>query len=52
MTSNEIVYDNEELTLLEEIEKGEWVEHPLSKDEHENYAQSAKYIKLLRKRIY
>ena len=50
MANKEIVYDNEELALLEEIEKGEWVERPLSKDESENYAQSAKYTKSLQEK--
>ena len=50
MASKEIVYDNEELALLEEIEKGEWIEHPLSKDERESYAQSAKYTKSLQEK--
>jgi len=50
MASKEIIYDNEELALLEEIEKGEWVEHPLSKDEREEYAQSAKYTKSLQEK--
>jgi len=50
MASKEIVYDNEELALLEEIEKGEWIEYPLSKDESENYAQSAKYTKSLQEK--
>ena len=50
MVSKKIVYDNEELELLEEIEKGEWIDSPLSKEERENYAQSAKYTKALQEK--
>jgi len=50
MASRKIIYDNEELELLDEIEKGEWIESPLSKEERENYAQSAKYTKSLQEK--
>jgi len=42
-----IAYDNEELELLDEIEKGEWVLSELPQSEIENYQQNALYTKLL-----
>jgi len=50
MASKQTVYDNEELQLLDEIEKGEWVESPLSDEELDTYAQSAKYTKSLQEK--
>ncbi|MBA1421575.1 MAG: hypothetical protein FAF03_12295 [Epsilonproteobacteria bacterium] len=50
MANKKIVYDNEELTLLDEIEKGEWVDSPPTNEERENYAQSAKYTKSLQEK--
>ncbi len=50
MKKNKFVYDAEELELLDEIENGEWVDVPLSKDEREHYAQSAKYTKSLQEK--
>ena len=50
MANKKIVYDNEELTLLDEIEKGEWIDSPLTKEEREKYAQSAKYTKALQEK--
>lgn len=45
--STKIVYDNEELELLDEIESEEWVSTPLSKKEKEKYKQSVLYTKSL-----
>ena len=50
MASKKIVYDSEELKLLDEIEKGEWLDSPLTDEERENYAQSAKYTKSLQEK--
>ena len=50
MASKKIVYDGEELQLLDEIEKGEWIDSPLTEEERENYAQSAKYTKSLQEK--
>ena len=50
MTKNKIVLDNEELELLEEIERGEWIDMPLSKEESESYAQNAAYTKALQEK--
>ena len=50
MKRNEIVLNQEELELLEEIERGEWVENPLSADESKAYAQNAKYTKSLQEK--
>ena len=50
MKNKKIIYDNEELALLEEIEKGEWIDSPLSEAERDNYAQSAKYTKSLQEK--
>ena len=50
MAIKKIVYDNEELELLDEIEKGEWIDSPLTKEERESYAQSAKYTKSLQEK--
>jgi predicted DNA binding CopG/RHH family protein len=47
MKNNEFVYDNEELTLLEEMERGEWIDVPLSDEEKNVYAQNAAYTKAL-----
>lgn len=45
--SKKIVYDNEELELLEEIENDEWKSEKLSTQEIEKYKQSALYTKSL-----
>ena len=50
MANKQTVYDNEELQLLDEIERGEWVSSPLSDEEVEKYAQSAKYTKALQEK--
>ena len=50
MAIKKIVYDNEELELLDEIEKGEWIESPMSQVDLEKYAQSAKYTKSLQEK--
>ena len=50
MANKKIVYDNEELALLDEIERGEWISSPLTNEELENYAQSAKYTKSLQEK--
>lgn len=42
-----IIYDNEELELLEEIERDEWTSQELSQNEIEKYQQSALYTKSL-----
>lgn len=43
----DIVYDNEELELLSEIESGEWSVLNLSDEEQENYKQNALYTRSL-----
>jgi predicted DNA binding CopG/RHH family protein len=43
----QFVYDEEERTLLEEMERGEWIDAPLSEEELNTYAQSATYTKSL-----
>ena len=40
MAKNKIALDNEELELLEEIERRQWIDMPLSKEESESYAQN------------
>ena len=50
MAKNKIVLDNEELELLAEIERGEWVDVPLSEEESEAYAQNAAYTKALQEK--
>ncbi len=50
MAKNNIVLDNEELELLEEIERGEWIDMPISKDERRAYAQNAAYTKALQEK--
>jgi len=50
MAKNKIVLDNEELELLEETERGEWIDMPLSKEESESYAQNAAYTKALQEK--
>ena len=47
MKKNEFIYDNEELALLEEIERGEWVDAPMSDEARKAYAQNAAYTKAL-----
>jgi len=47
MTKNKLVFDNEELELLEELERGEWIDSPISKEESKAYAQNATYTKAL-----
>ena len=39
MTKNKVVFDNEELELLEELERGEWIDSPISKEESKTYAK-------------
>ncbi len=50
MAKNKIVLDNEELELLGEIERGEWIDMPLSEEERESYAQNAAYTKALQEK--
>jgi len=50
MAKNKIVLDSEELELLEEIERGEWIDAPLSEEESESYAQNAAYTKALQEK--
>jgi len=47
MAKNKVVFDNEELELLEELERGEWIDSPISKEESKTYAQNAAYTKAL-----
>jgi len=47
MSKDTFVYDNEELALLDEIERDEWQDTPLSDSEKKEYAQSAAYTKSL-----
>jgi len=47
MIKNKVVFDNEELELLEELERGEWIDSPISKEESKTYAQNAAYTKAL-----
>jgi len=47
---DKFIYDAEELELLEEIENGEWVNEPLSKEQSKTYAQSAAYTKSLQEK--
>ncbi len=50
MKKNKLIYDTEELDLLDEIENQEWVDVPLGKKEKERYAQSAAYTKSLQEK--
>ena len=50
MKKRNILYDAEELALLDEIERGEWQEKPLTPEEQERYAQSAAYTKSLQEK--
>lgn len=50
MKNNAIFLDNDESTLLDEIENGEWIDKPLSKDELEIYKNHAKYTKSLQEK--
>ena len=47
MAKNKMVFDNDELELLEELERGEWRDLPLSEEESKVYAQNAAYTKAL-----
>ncbi len=47
---DKFIYDAEELTLLDEIERGEWIDEPLTKQQSETYAQSAAYTKSLQEK--
>jgi len=47
---DKIIYDDEELTILEEIENKQWKDAPLSKEEKEKYANSAIYTKSLQQK--
>lgn len=50
MPKNKMIYDNEELVLLNEIEQGEWLDAPLSDEESKEYAQNAAYTKALQEK--
>ena len=50
MKSDKIIYDQEELELLKEIEADEWIDTPLTKAERTAYAQNAKYTKSLQEK--
>ena len=50
MKKDKIVYDQEELELLEELEAGEWADMPLEQKERSAYAQNAKYTKSLQEK--
>ena len=50
MKQNKIILDQEELALLEEVERGEWIEEPISENESKAYAQNAKYTKSLQEK--
>ena len=50
MKKEAIIYDQEELELLEELEAGEWVDAPMSEHEQKEYAQNAKYTKSLQEK--
>ena len=50
MPKNKMIYDNEELALLNEIEQGEWLDAPLSDEESKEYAQNAAYTKALQEK--
>ncbi|MGZ5208685.1 MAG: hypothetical protein ACXWB0_06675 [Sulfuricurvum sp.] len=50
MKNNKIFLDNDEITLLNEIEDGEWMDKPLSKNELEAYQNHAKYTKSLQEK--
>ena len=50
MKKNKFIYDDEELTLLKEIENSEWQDIPLQSKEKEAYAKSAAYTKSLQEK--
>ena len=50
MAKEQIIYDQEELELLDELEAGEWVNNPMSVKEQKAYAQNAKYTKSLQEK--
>lgn len=50
MKNNAIFLDNDEITLLNEIENGEWIDKPLSKNELKIYQNHAKYTKSLQEK--
>lgn len=45
--NKKIVYDNEELELLDELENDQWETNTLSNEEKEKYKQSVLYTKSL-----
>ena len=50
MKNREIVYDNEELELLEKLEKDYFIDKPLSDKEIKKYQNYAKYTKSLQEK--
>jgi len=46
----QIIYDQEELELLDEIERGEWKTVPLDRETIAHYRESAKYTKALQEK--
>jgi predicted DNA binding CopG/RHH family protein len=47
MPKSDVILDNEEQKLLDEIERGVWIDAPLTDSEKEAYAQNAAYTKSL-----
>ena len=47
---HEIIYEQEELELLKEIESEEWHDAPISDEEQSAYAKNAKYTKSLQEK--
>lgn len=50
MKNNPAIFDNEELNLLAEIDRGEWTDKPLSNGEIDSYRNAAAYTKLLQEK--
>ncbi|MEA1911141.1 MAG: hypothetical protein U9N32_05630 [Spirochaetota bacterium] len=50
MKNSSIILNNEESILLSEIERGEWIEKPLSDSELDSYQEAAEYTRLLREK--
>ena len=50
MKKNSMILDKEEFDLLNEIERGEWLDDPLSSQELDSYSEAAKYTRLLQEK--
>lgn len=50
MTNNKVIYDNEEMAILDEVENNEWKDVLITKHDVVDYSESAIYTKSLQEK--